>query len=127
MQALGLNAVMSPFLNGKQKFSSEEAKQSRCITKVQWVVEAANRYIKQFKHFANTIQNSSLGYLESDLSIVCALTSRYQSPIAPLKPEGTEVGQKVMQLLQQQNKVQLVNNCNYNFSTTCFVSLFRFS
>ena len=49
MQALGLDVAMPPFLDGKQEFSSEEANQSRCITKVRWVVEAANRRIKQFK------------------------------------------------------------------------------
>ena len=127
MQALDLDVAMPPFLDGKQQFSSEEANQSRCITKVRWVVEAANRRIKQFKYFANTIQNSSLRYLESDLSIACALINRYQPPIATLKAEDAEVGQKIMKLLQQKNKVQLVNNCNHNFSTTCFMSLFRFS
>ena len=100
MQALGLDVAMPPFLDGKQQFSSEEANQSRCITKVQWVVEAANRRIKQFKYFANTIQNS-LRYLESDLSIACALINRYQPPIATSKSEDAEVGQKIMKLLQQ--------------------------
>ena len=127
IQALDLDAAIPPFLDGKQQFSSEEANQSRCITKVRWVVEAANRRLKQFKYFANTIQNSSLGYLESDFPITCALTNRYQPPIATSKPEDAEVGQKIMKLLWQKNKVQLVNNCNHNFSTTCFMPLFRFS
>ena len=110
MQALGLDAAMPPFLDGKRQFSSEEANQSRCITKVRWVVEAANRRIKQFKYFANTVQNSSLPYLESDLSIVCSLINRYQTPIAKSKPEDKEIGEKIMRLLNQKNKIQLVNN-----------------
>ena len=73
MQALGLDVAMPPFLDGKKQFSAEEANQSRCITKVRWVVEAANRRIKQFRYFANTVQNSSLIYLENDLSIAYAL------------------------------------------------------
>ena len=101
MQALDLDVAMLPFLDGKQQFSSEERNQSRCNTKVRWVVEAANRRIKQFKYFANTIQNSSLGYLESDLSIACALIHRYQPPITTSKPEDAQVGQKIMKLLQQ--------------------------
>ncbi len=115
MQALGLDAVMPPFLDGKRQFSSEEANKSRCITKVHWVVEAANRRIKQFKYFANTIQNSSLGYLESDLSIVCALINRFQPPIATSKPEDAEVGQKMMRLLNQKNQIQIVNNIKISF------------
>ena len=99
---------MPPFLDGKKQFSVEEANQSRCITKVRWVVEAANRRIKQFKYFANTIQNSSLIYLESDLSIACALINRYQRPMTTSKPEDAEISQKIMKLLHQKNKIQLV-------------------
>ncbi len=54
MQALGLDVVMPPFFDGRRQFPAGEENQSRCITKVRWVVEAANRRIKQFKYFANT-------------------------------------------------------------------------
>ncbi|CAF1333229.1 unnamed protein product [Rotaria sp. Silwood1] len=101
MQVIGLGVAMPSFLDSKNQFSAKEANQSGCITKVRWVVETANRRIKQFKYFANTIQNSSLIYLESDLSIVCALINRYQPPMATSKPEDSEVGQKIMKLLHQ--------------------------
>jgi hypothetical protein len=58
---------------------------------VRWAVEAANHRIKQIKYFANTIQNFSLIYLESDLSIACALINRYQPPIAVSKSEDAEI------------------------------------
>ncbi len=120
MQALGLDVAMPPFLDGRRQFPAEEANQSRCITKVRWVVEAANRRIKQFKYFANTIQNSSLGYLESDISIACALINRYQPPMATSKPEDAEVCKTIMKLLHQKNQIQLVNNCNHNFLYNLF-------
>ena len=120
MQALGLNAAMPPFLDGKKQFSAEEANQSRCITKVRWVVEAANRRIKQFKYFVNTIQNSSLIYFESDLSIVCALINRYQRPITTSKPKDAEISQKITKLLHQRNKIQPVRNFNHNFLCKLF-------
>ena len=110
MEALGLDVSMPPFLDGQRQFSSEEANKSRCITKIRWVVEAANRRLKQFKYFANTVQNKSLPYLESDLSIVCALINRYQKPIAKSKPEDIDAGEKILSLLNQKNKIQLVNN-----------------
>ena len=108
MQTLGLDVAMPPFLDGRRQFSAEEANQSRCITKVRWVVEAVNRRLKQFKYFANTIQNSSLMNLESDLSIVCALINRYQPPMKTSKPEDNEIGRKMMRLIQQKNKIQVV-------------------
>ncbi|CAF4013442.1 unnamed protein product [Rotaria sordida] len=42
---------------------------------------------------------------ESDLSIVCALINHYQTPMATPKPEDSEVGQKIMKLLHQKNKI----------------------
>ncbi|CAF4484393.1 unnamed protein product, partial [Rotaria magnacalcarata] len=107
MKALGLQATMPSFLDGRRQFSAEEANKSRCITKIRWVVEAANRRLKQFKYFANTIQNSSLVYLESDMSIACALINHYQPPMARSKLEDEEIGVQIMQLRQQKNKIQL--------------------
>ena len=126
MQALGLDVAILPFLDAKKQFSAEVASQSRCIAKVRWVVEAANCRIKQFKYFVNTIQNSSLIYLESDLSIACALINRYQPPMTASKPENAEISQKIVKLLHQKNKIQLV----YSFSLFCirfFVFLFSSS
>ena len=53
--------------------------------------------------------------LESDLSIVCALINRYQPPMKTSKPEDNEIGRKMMRLIQQKNKIQVVCNCDYNF------------
>ncbi|CAF1556965.1 unnamed protein product [Rotaria magnacalcarata] len=120
MKALGLEAAMPTFLDGRRQFSAEEANESRCITKIRWVVEAANRRLKQFKYFANTIQNSSLVYLESDMSIACALINHYQPPMTRSKLEDEEIGVQIMQLRQQKNKIQLVlleeNNLIRRFS-----------
>jgi hypothetical protein len=87
-------------------------------------VEAANRRLKQFKYFANTIQNSSLMYLESDMSIACALINNYQPPMTRSKLEDEEIGVQIMQLRQQKNKIQLVIIFNITFSATCIMSLF---
>jgi hypothetical protein len=115
MQALGLDVAMPPFLDGRRQFPAGEANQSRCITKVRWVVEAANRRIKQFKYFANTVQNFSLIYLESDLSIACALINRYQPQMKTSEPEDVAISQTITKLLHQRNKIQLVNNLNEYF------------
>lgn len=110
MQTLGLDVMMPPFLDGRRQFSTEEANQSRCITKVRWVVEAVNRRIKQFKYFANTIQNSSLPHLESDLSFVCAVINRYHPPVSASKPEDITVSQQIRQLVYEKNKLQSVSD-----------------
>ncbi|CAF2249795.1 unnamed protein product, partial [Rotaria magnacalcarata] len=101
MKVLGLEATMPSFVDGRRQFSAEEAIEPRCITKVRWIVEAANGRLKQFKYFANAIQNSSLVYLESDMSIACALMNHYQPPMTRFKLEDEEIGVQIMQLRQQ--------------------------
>ena len=70
-------------------------------------------YEASLKYFANTIQNASLGYLENELSVVCILINRYQSPVAISRPEGIRISEKISTLLNQQNQIQTVNNNCY--------------
>jgi hypothetical protein len=108
MEELGLNVALPPFLNGRRQFTTEEANQSRYVTKVRWVVEAANARIKQFKFLSNTVQNSSLPYLEQYLSIACAIINRYQTPIKTSTPEDVEIGKKMIALRNRKNKFEKV-------------------
>lgn len=125
MESIGLDVAMPPFLDGRKQFSTEESNESRCITKIRWIVEAVNRRIKEFKYFANTVQNSSLMYLEADLSIVCALINRYQPPIGNSKPEDVGIGQEIRSLTRKRNKIEKVNFMK-NFITICIVLFFRY-
>jgi hypothetical protein len=112
MECLGLDVVMPPFLDKRRQLSSDESNQSRCITKVRWIVEAVNRRIKEFKYFANTVQNSSLVYLQADLSIVCALINRYKTVIATSNPEEAGVGIEMRSLINQKHLFQTVSVIN---------------
>ena len=108
MQSLGLDVVMPPFLDHRRQFTTLESNEFRCVTKVRWIVEAVNRRIKEFKYFANTVQNSSLMYLEDDLSIACALINCYHPPIAASKPEDVEVGREMRSLITKKNRIERV-------------------
>lgn len=110
MQSLGLDVFMPPFLNQRRQLSTEESNQSRCITKVRWIIEAVNRRIKEFKYFANTIQDSSLMYLQADLSNVCALINRYRPPIATSKPEDADVAKEMRSLIMKKNRIETVRH-----------------
>ena len=104
MEDLGLNVFLPSFLNGRRQFTSSEANQSRHETKLRWVVEAVNARIKQFKYFSNTIQNSSLPFLEQHLLITCAMINRYQSPIKTNHQNDLDIAQKMAALkLQKKN------------------------
>jgi hypothetical protein len=66
MQTVDSDVAMSPFLN--------------------------NRRINEFKYFANTVQYSTLMYLQADFSIACALIDGCRPPIATSKPHDVGIG-----------------------------------
>lgn len=109
MEDLGLNVVLPPFLNGRRQFTTSEANQSRCVTKMRWVVEAVNGRIKQFKFLANTIQNSSIPHLEQYLSIVCAIINKYRPPMKTSTAEDVAIGEKMILLRNQKKKFETVS------------------
>ena len=109
MEGLGLNVVLPPFLNGRRQFTSSEANQSRCVTKVRWVVEAVNGRIKQFKFLANTIQNSSIPHLEQYLSIVRSIINKYRPPMKTSTAEDVAIGEKMISLRNQRKKFETVS------------------
>lgn len=98
MENLGLNVVLPPFLKGRRRFTSAKANQSRYMTKIRWVVEAINARIKQFKFFANTIQNSSLPHLGDYLLIVCVMINRYQPPAKTNAPADDQLAERMASL-----------------------------
>ena len=108
MEELDLNVALPPFLNGRRQFTAAEVNQARYVTKLRWIVEAVNARIKQFKFFANTIQNSSLPYLEQYLSIACANINKYRPPIKMSTPEDIEIGQKMVTLHNQKKTFETV-------------------
>ena len=108
MEEVDLNVALPPFLNGRRQFTAAEANQARYVTKLRWIVEAVNARIKQFKFFANTIQNSSLPYLERYLSIACAIINKYGPPIKMSTSEDIEIGQKMVTLRNQKKTFEIV-------------------
>lgn len=126
MEDLGLNVVLPPFLNGRRRFPVAEANHSRSVTKVRWVVEAANARIKQFKLLANTISNSSLSNLEPYLSIVCSIINRYQPPMKSSSPDDIMISEKMLDLRNEKKNFEAVGlliSTNIGYCT----SHYRFS
>ncbi len=109
-EGLGLNVALPPFLNSRQQFTTSEANESRRVTKVRWVVEAINVRVKQFKFWANTIQNSSILYLEQYLSIACAIINKYRPPIKTSTTEDILIVEKMNSLRKQKKKFEMVTS-----------------
>ncbi|CAF3126185.1 unnamed protein product [Rotaria sp. Silwood2] len=104
IEGFGFDVASPPFLNGRRQFTTNEANESRCVTKVRWVVEAVNARLKQFKFLSNTVQNSSISSLEDYLSIACAIINRYRGPVKTSSLDDAEISAKMQALRVYQLK-----------------------
>lgn len=105
---IGLVALMPPVMNPHQsQFSTEEANQSRIITKTRWIVEARNGHMKSlFKFFANIIPTSHIPNLGDVLRIAGALINKYYREIM-MTDANVELA---AQMLNRSNEVNILQN-----------------
>ena len=73
---------MPSYLKGKSQHTAKEANNSRVITKIRWVIEAANGRIKRWKYLGNRVPNRDIKTIEKDYKFVCALINKYRPQLA---------------------------------------------
>ena len=108
IEEFSFDIASPPFLNGRRQLSTDEVNESRCVTKVRWIVEAVNARLKQLKFFSNTVQNSSIPSLEHYLSIACTIINRYREPIKTPSLDNAEISAKIQALRNQRNTFEKV-------------------
>ncbi|XP_058806543.1 uncharacterized protein LOC131672967 [Phymastichus coffea] len=107
LQGIGLITRMPPLLDRNQnQFRTEEANESRIVTKTRWIVEARNGHLKSiFSFFSNTIPTSHATNLSDFLRIAGAIINRYYGPIN--MPNANEaLANHMLEQAQQVNIVQ---------------------
>jgi hypothetical protein len=77
---LGMNIFMPNFLYTGKQHSTEEANNSRLITKVRWIIEAVNGIIKEWLYFKNIVPNNNIPFIGDDFRIVCSLINKFKYP-----------------------------------------------
>lgn len=119
MKILGFRPVMPSFLNGRKQLTTVEANTTRCVTKNRWVIESGKRWaeswwipqlillvngkIKQWRYFNQVIPNSSIRFVEDDLSITCAMINAYSSPCTLNIDYGEDVANQMLERLDRDN------------------------
>ncbi|XP_060552147.1 uncharacterized protein LOC132713522 [Ruditapes philippinarum] len=82
MKELGIQAEMPAFMKRTEKqMTTDDANASRFVTKVRWVVEAANARIKRWKYLSHVLPTNQVPYIGDYVSIICALCNKYLPPI----------------------------------------------
>ena len=107
LKDFGINSHMPHFLNKSQKqHTTEEANESRPVTKVRWVVESANGRIKKWKALSNTMPNSQIPYVGDYVRIVCSLCNAFRPPLVTSKDSDKVIARRMMALAKTPNKLQ---------------------
>lgn len=96
-------ALLQP---GQRQLSTEEANESRLVTKTRWIVEARNGHIKSiFKFFAQVIRVPHLHNLGNFYRIAGAIINRYHAPIE-MQGANAELARQLIRRAQEVNVVQ---------------------
>ena len=107
LKDFGINAQMPHFLNKPQKqHTSEEANESRLVTKVRWVVESVNGRIKKWKVLSNILPNSQIPYVGDYVRIVCSLCNAFRHPLVTNTDSDKVIARRMMALAKSPNKLQ---------------------
>lgn len=104
---------MPHFLGNQQKqHSTEEANESRLVTKTRWVVESINDLIKRWCFFNQVVPNSNIPTLKDDFRIVCAIINCYRPPRVENKENDKKTANEMVQRSKKTNdfKAYVENN-----------------
>ncbi|KYN12423.1 hypothetical protein ALC57_15406 [Trachymyrmex cornetzi] len=95
-----------PLEHGQSQLTTEQANQTRVITKTRWIVEARNGYIKSiFKFLAQVVRIPHAPHIGDFYRIVGAIINRYHQPIH-MDGCDAEAARRILARSQEVNEVQ---------------------
>ena len=68
---------MPSFLRNAKQHTTEEANESRIVTKNRWVVEAVNGKLNNWLYFKNIVSNVNIPHIEDDFKIISSIINKY--------------------------------------------------
>lgn len=107
LRELGIEYKMPAFLGPQQKqLFTEEANESRLVTKTRWIIETRNGHIKSmFKFFDHTIIMPHLHHLGEFYNIAGAIINRYH-PLVLMEEANAGLARELLDKSREVNIVQ---------------------
>ncbi|XP_065935231.1 uncharacterized protein [Magallana gigas] len=103
LEEFGIKAYMPHLLDkGERQMPTPDANASRLVTKIRWVVEAANSRIKRWKYLAHTLPTNQVPFIGDYVRIVCAISNKYLPPLSTGNADDDEALAAKMQYLSKQ-------------------------
>ncbi|XP_018394741.1 PREDICTED: uncharacterized protein LOC108773430 [Cyphomyrmex costatus] len=106
-EQLGITWEMPALLNrNERQLSTEDANESRLVTKSRWIVEARNGHLRSiFKIFQHTVQIQHIPNIVDFYRIAGAIINRYH-PIILMEGANAEMAQRLLERAREPNVVQ---------------------
>lgn len=125
LQNLGIETHMPPLLQeGQTQLNTEDANDSRLITKSRWIVEARNGHIKMiFKFFKGIIAYHHIIHLREYYLIAGALINRYHEHIL-MKDATAELARDMLERTRTANNLQN-SSSRKSGKTQCYLEYTR--
>ena len=82
----------------EKQHSTEEANESRLVTKVRWVVDSANGVIKQWKALSNVLPNSQIPFAGDYVRIVCSVCNSFRPSLVTSLESDVVMAKRMMAL-----------------------------
>ncbi|XP_062579084.1 uncharacterized protein LOC134241007 [Saccostrea cucullata] len=102
LEEFGIKAYMPHLLaKGEKQMPTPDANASRLVTKIRWVVEAANSRIKRWKYLAHTLPTNQVPFIGDYVRIVCAISNKYLPPLSTGNADDDEALANKMQYLSK--------------------------
>lgn len=80
----------------RKQHTTKEANSSRLVTKIRWVVDAANGRIKKWLYLNNVVHNSQIPYIGDFVRIVCSMINKYRPPLKTCDNGDLSLGYKML-------------------------------
>ncbi|KAL4231065.1 hypothetical protein ACF0H5_008648 [Mactra antiquata] len=128
LEDLGIKVKMPSFMKkGDKQLSTKDANSSRLVTKVRWVVEAANARIKRWRYLAHVLPNTQIPFICDYINIVCGICNKYLPPLNSTSNDEYDqvMASQLLDRLDRENKLQqyvLDNNLNRHSSKWTTIS-----
>ena len=107
LNRFGYKDHMPTFLSKAEKqFSTNEANQTRFVTKIRWVAESANGRIKTWRFFDRVLPNLMIPIAGDLFSIVCALINAFRSLSVRNISNDDVLADKMRSLINESNKLK---------------------
>jgi hypothetical protein len=125
MQDCGFKVEMPSFLcKTRKQHNTAEANASRLVTKIRWVVEAANGRIKKWQYINNVVHNSQIPHIGDYVRIVCSVMNRYRPPLKTNDPDDINIGfNMLLKSRENENVLKQVSSRTFRANSKSWKSI----